>query len=69
MNTTSAVQAPVVPSPADPIAKPAAAHMNRTLGLMTASTTAVTNARPGPIVVIDVNHPGVCAERLRVNHR
>ena len=69
MKTTSAVHAPVAPSPADPMARPAAAHMNRAFGFTTASTSAVTNARPGPIDVIEVNQPGVCAERLRVNHR
>ena len=60
---------PVAPSPAEPIARPAAAHMNNTLGLTTASTRAVTKARPGPIEVMDVSQPGVWAERLRVNHR
>ena len=45
--------------------RPAAAHIDNTLGLTTASTRAVTKAQPGPIEVMDVSQPGVWAERLR----
>ncbi len=69
MNAATAIHAPLTPRPAVPIAKPAAAHMNRTLGLTTTRTTAVTNARPGPMLVIDFIQSGAWAERLRVNHR
>ena len=57
-----------VPSPAVPIARPAAAQMNSTLGLMTTSAAAVIAARTGEMVVRLVSIFGMCSERLRVSH-
>ena len=52
-----------------PIAKPAAAQMNSTLGFSTTSVAAVTAARAGVTLVSERIHPGVWADRWRVNQR
>src|SRR6476469_195234 len=57
-----------LPIPSVPIAKPAAAQMNNTLGLTTLSAIAVTSARAGPMVVRPFSHFGECVERLRTSH-
>ena len=69
VKTATEAQVWVVPRCAVPITAPAAAHMNRTLGLATVSTAAVMNARRGPIEVNDVIHPGAAAGRFRVSQR
>ena len=54
----------MAPRPAVPIAKPAAAQMNSTLGFSTTSVAAVTAARPGVTLVSERIHPGVWADRV-----
>ena len=66
---TTAIQARVPSSPAVPIAKPAAAQMNSTLGFATVRTAAVSAARGGVTLLMLCIQRGVCAERLRVNQR
>ena len=51
-----------------PIAKPAAAHMNSTLGLTTTRTMAVIAALAGVMLAKLLIHFGECSERFRVSH-
>src|SRR5687768_1611655 len=67
-NHTTALHVPGARRPAVPIAKPAAAHMKRTLGLMTVSAAPASSARPGVNFFMLFIQPGVCADRLRRNH-
>ena len=50
-----------------PIAKPAAAQMKSTLGLITVNAAAVRIALTGVSLFMLFIQPGVCADRLRVN--
>ena len=52
-----------------PIAKPAAAQMNNTLGLTTVRTRGDAGRPGGVSLVMLCIQRGVCAERLRVSQR
>src|ERR1700738_3017738 len=64
-----AIQACAAPSPAEPIAKPAAAHRNSTFGLATASAMAAPPALTGVSLPRLCIQPGLWDDRLRVSQR